>query len=111
MQQGQVVVPQQGYYLLNGADINCKDVAKESPLIEAAEAGHTAMVKLLIDKGADVDYVRRVGWCAFGLRHSKSNCEDIANLLGYAPRRLEEESAILLWMAGLILKERIQLLL
>ena len=96
--------------LANGADINCKDSNKRSSLMVAAQAGHTAMVKLLIDEGADVDYVRRVGWSAVGLG-SDSKCEDIANLLGHAPKPLKEEFLFLGDGLASISKIRDQLLM
>ena len=41
--------------LEKGADVNKLDKAGISPLAEAAECGHTALAKLLIEAGADLE--------------------------------------------------------
>ena len=44
-----------------GADVNCQDANRRTPLMKAAWDGHDKCVKLLIQGGADVNYVNHEG--------------------------------------------------
>lgn len=44
-----------------GANLQGSDASGDSPLALAARGGHTAVAEVLIDKGADIDAVNKVG--------------------------------------------------
>ena len=46
--------------LRHGADPNCANNAGESPLSVAAKYNFSAIVRMLLDAGADVDYSKRL---------------------------------------------------
>ncbi|WP_416238660.1 ankyrin repeat domain-containing protein, partial [Raoultella planticola] len=50
--------------LAHGADLNSINRYGGTALIPAAERGHVATVKTLIDAGVDVNHVNRLGWTA-----------------------------------------------
>jgi len=47
-----------------GADVNMKDKQGFTPLILAAQMGHTAVVQALIEAGANADSEGPAGWSA-----------------------------------------------
>jgi ankyrin repeat protein len=47
-----------------GADVNAKDRFNGTGLIRAAERGHSAIVRRLLETDIDVDHVNRLGWTA-----------------------------------------------
>ena len=48
--------------LLNrGADVNAQVPGEDTPLVQAVREGNLAMVKLLVEKGADVNKASTVG--------------------------------------------------
>ena len=47
-----------------GADVNAKDSYDGTGLIRAADRGHAAIVRRLLDTDLDVDHVNRLGWTA-----------------------------------------------
>jgi ankyrin repeat protein len=47
-----------------GADVDAKDSFNGTGLIRAAERGHAAIVKRLLETDIDVDHVNRLGWTA-----------------------------------------------
>jgi hypothetical protein len=73
-------VPEIKHALANGADVNIKDVAGNTPLIVACQNGHSSLCQYLVEQGANLNAANRKGntalhYCfAFGF-------EDIANYL------------------------------
>jgi ankyrin repeat protein len=47
-----------------GADVNAKDSYDGTGLIRAAERGHAAIIRRLLQTDIDVDHVNRLGWTA-----------------------------------------------
>ena len=69
--------------------VDVKDHFETTPLILAAQFGHKAVVKTLLDCGADIDYVDANGWSARTVAEQelsvadafeKQNYQDIVNL-------------------------------
>lgn len=50
--------------LQSGADVNAKDSYNGTGLIRAADRGHAAIVRRLLETAIDVDHVNRLGWTA-----------------------------------------------
>jgi ankyrin repeat protein len=50
--------------LANGADVDAKDSYVGTGLIRAADRGHSAIVRRLLETDIDVDHVNRLGWTA-----------------------------------------------
>ena len=50
--------------LRNGADVKAKDSYNGTGLIRAAERGHAAIVRRLLETSVEVDHVNRLGWTA-----------------------------------------------
>jgi uncharacterized protein len=50
--------------LAHGADVDAKDSYNGTGLIRAADRGHIAILRRLLETPIDVDYVNRLGWTA-----------------------------------------------
>jgi uncharacterized protein len=50
--------------LANGADVDAKDSYNGTGLIRAADRGHVAIVKRLLETEVEIDHVNRLGWTA-----------------------------------------------
>ncbi len=50
--------------LASGADVDAKDSYNGTGLIRAADRGHVAIVRRLLETEMDVDHVNRLGWTA-----------------------------------------------
>ena len=50
--------------LANGADVDSKDSYNGAGLIRAADRGHVAIVRRLLETNIDKDHVNRLGWTA-----------------------------------------------
>jgi ankyrin repeat protein len=50
--------------LANGAEVDAKDSFNGTGLIRAAERGHAAICRRLLEAGIDKDHVNRLGWTA-----------------------------------------------
>lgn len=90
-------------YIDNGANIHCKDeVSGGSPIIMATTKGMTAVVKLLLSRGADVHDEDIKGHCSLSVA-SANNWIDIVELLlanGANIHRRSNQGSSAIWMAS-----------
>lgn len=68
------------YALSRGADVNVRDAGGNTMLMVAAQAGHTATLRLLIDRNADLNLQNNKGFTALHLLFSHG-FEALADLL------------------------------
>lgn len=72
--------------LQHGAPVNFQDSVGTTPLAAAARRGHSPMVEMLLDYGADADLYDRLGYSAYALA-LMSKCQRTIALLSHLHHR------------------------
>ncbi|NQU58072.1 MAG: ankyrin repeat domain-containing protein [Rhodospirillales bacterium] len=82
----------------HGADLNCRDTLKQTPLITATDGASLDIVKLLLDLGVSVNARDEIGQTALAKAHQKLSFFDMEG--GQAYRGIYGEIIDLLEKAG-----------